>query len=140
MAIATPLLPVLVFFLFDPQDTTLIKSVEGKDLYAAYCASCHGMDGKGAGPASAAMKVSPPDLTKITVRARTSNKFPAERVEKLISGNGPATAGKMPSSHGSSEMPVWGPVFHRVERDQDLGPVRLRNVVKYLESIQVRVR
>lgn len=134
-----PLLPVLVFFFSSSQDTTLIRSIEGKDLYSAYCASCHGMDGKGSGPASAAMKVSPPDLTRIAQRASVGRgKFPAERVEKLLSGIGPVTTGKMPQSHGSSEMPVWGPVFHRVERDQDLGPVRLRNVVKYLESIQVR--
>jgi cytochrome c5 len=28
---------------------TLIRSVEGVDLYRAYCASCHGKDGKGNG-------------------------------------------------------------------------------------------
>jgi len=39
-------------------------------------------------------------------------------------------------SHGSSEMPVWGPVFHRVERDQDLGLLRINNLMKYLGSIQ----
>lgn len=29
----------------------LIHSVEGPDLFRAYCASCHGSDGKGHGPA-----------------------------------------------------------------------------------------
>jgi hypothetical protein len=37
-------------------------------------------------------------------------------------------------------MPVWGPVFRRVERDQDLGLVRVANLVKYLESIQTTRR
>ena len=87
------------------------------------------MDGKGSGPASAAMKVAPPDLTRISQRHK--GKFPAKQVEEYIAGKS-----KMPASHGSSEMPVWGPLFHRVERDQDLGPLRLRNVVQYLESIQ----
>lgn len=42
----------------------------------------------------------------------------------------------MIASHGSREMPVWGPVFHQVEADVDRGNVRLENLVKYLESIQ----
>jgi hypothetical protein len=41
-------------------------------------------------------------------------------------------------AHGSREMPIWGPIFHQVERDQDLGNVRLQNIVKYVESIQRR--
>ena len=39
-------------------------------------------------------------------------------------------------SHGSREMPVWGPFFHQVEGDQDFGHVRLENLVKYVQSIQ----
>jgi len=42
----------------------------------------------------------------------------------------------MIASHGSREMPVWGPIFHQVEEDVDRGPVRLENLVKYLESLQ----
>jgi hypothetical protein len=87
------------------------------------------MDGKGGGPASAAMKVTPPDLTLIS--KRHNGKFPAKQVEEYITGKS-----KMPAAHGTSEMPVWGPLFHRIERDQDLGPVRLRNVVGYLQSMQ----
>jgi mono/diheme cytochrome c family protein len=112
------------------QDTPLIRSVEGKDLFASYCASCHGMDAKGAGPASAAMKIRPPDLTLLS--ARNGGKFPQAAVQQMLTGE------KMKRSHGSSEMPVWGPIFHRVERDQDLGFVRINNVVKHLESIQGR--
>jgi hypothetical protein len=40
------------------------------------------------------------------------------------------------ASHGSREMPIWGPIFHQVESDVDRGNVRLENLVKYLESIQ----
>jgi mono/diheme cytochrome c family protein len=42
----------------------------------------------------------------------------------------------MIASHGSREMPVWGPIFHQVEEDVDRGYVRLDNLVKYLQSIQ----
>jgi mono/diheme cytochrome c family protein len=33
---------------------------KGKALFQQYCASCHGDDGKGAGPAAVAFKVQPP--------------------------------------------------------------------------------
>lgn len=121
---------VLLASLLSQDTTPLIRSIEGKDLFASYCASCHGMDAKGSGPASAAMKTRPPDLTLLS--ARNGGKFPQAAVQQMLTGE------KMKRSHGSSEMPVWGPIFHRVERDQDLGFVRINNVVKYLESIQGR--
>ena len=39
-------------------------------------------------------------------------------------------------AHGNREMPVWGPIFHEVEADQDWGEVRLDAITKHLESIQ----
>ena len=33
-------------------------------------------------------------------------------------------------------MPIWGPIFHELEVDRDLGNMRVENVTKYLESIQ----
>jgi hypothetical protein len=35
------------------------------EMYTAYCAVCHGIDGKGRGPAADALKVPPPDLTML---------------------------------------------------------------------------
>lgn len=107
----------------------LIGSLEGKDLYVSYCASCHGMDAKGGGPVAGALKVAVPDLTQM--QKRRGGKFPVENVEKFILGEMDAKA-----AHGSPEMPVWGPVFRRVEKDQDLGLVRVRRVVEYLKSLQ----
>jgi mono/diheme cytochrome c family protein len=106
----------------------LIRSVKGVDLFHEYCSSCHGFDGKGNGPAAPALNTRPADLT--TIAQRNGGVFPSERVRKIIAGDARITA------HGSSEMPVWGPIFHRVEWDQDLGKVRLQNVTNYLESIQ----
>jgi mono/diheme cytochrome c family protein len=107
---------------------TLIRSVEGVDLYRAYCASCHGKDGKGHGPVAPALKATVPDLTVIA--KNNGGTFPVARVRRIITGEG------MIASHGSREMPVWGPIFSQVEADVDRGPVRLENLVKYLESIQ----
>ena len=39
-------------------------------------------------------------------------------------------------AHGSKEMPIWGPIFHEIEFDRDLGNVRLENITQYVESIQ----
>jgi mono/diheme cytochrome c family protein len=115
-----------------PQSQTesqrLIGSVEGPDLFRAYCASCHGTDGKGSGPAAAALRTKPPDLT--TINRRSGGKFPSQRVREIIAGDNRIAA------HGSREMPIWGPIFHQVERDRDWGYVRLENLTKYLESIQ----
>lgn len=108
----------------------LIASMEGKDLYLAYCASCHGKDGKGGGPVAASLKGPLADLTTIAKRRR--GKFPREEMEKMILAEKPGSR----TGHGSEEMPVWGPVFRKVENDQDLGLVRVRRVVEYLMSIQ----
>jgi mono/diheme cytochrome c family protein len=113
----------------EAQFQTLIRSVEGPDLFRAYCASCHGKDGRGNGPAAPALKVTAPDLTAIA--KNNGGRFPSVRVRQIIMGEDVITA------HGSREMPVWGPIFHQIESDVDRGYVRVENLVKYLESIQL---
>ena len=110
------------------QSTPLIQSVKGPDLFRAYCASCHGIDAKGRGPAASALKASVPDLTLLS--RRNLGRFPAAHVREVITGE------RVVAAHGSREMPIWGPIFHQVEGDQDWGNVRLENLVKYLASIQ----
>ena len=58
----------------------LIASMEGKDLFRAYCASCHGMDAKGNGPVAPALKAPVPDLT--TLAKRNRGVFPVNRWKK----------------------------------------------------------
>jgi mono/diheme cytochrome c family protein len=110
------------------QAEPLIGSLKGSDLFRAYCAPCHGDDGKGNGPVAGALNTKPTDLT--TIASRNGGVFPTQRVSKSIAGDDLVLA------HGSREMPIWGPIFHQVEWDKDLGNVRLQNVVKYVESIQ----
>jgi mono/diheme cytochrome c family protein len=106
----------------------LIQSVKGPDLFRAHCAVCHGVDAKGKGPMAPTLKVTVPDLTRIAQRNRGT--FPADRVRGIIAGD------EVRSGHGSREMPIWGPIFHQVEWDQDLGNVRLENLTEYLRSLQ----
>lgn len=109
------------------ESPTLVE-VEGGEIYRNHCAVCHGKDGRGHGPAAIALKETVPDLTQIA--RRNGGVFPASRVKAVIDGTEESAA------HGSREMPVWGPIFHEFEWDQDLGEVRLQNVTDYIRSIQ----
>jgi mono/diheme cytochrome c family protein len=111
-----------------PEQKNLIESLNGATLYRAYCATCHGADAKGAGPAASALKAQVPDLTQIS--RRNGGQFSAARVQQFISGD------KLPPAHGSREMPIWGPIFGQIAWDQDLGKIRIYNLTKYIESLQ----
>lgn len=63
--VVSTLLPVAAQ---DSSPRKLITSVEGKDLFVAYCASCHGMAGRGDGPVSSALKTKIPDLATLAAR------------------------------------------------------------------------
>jgi mono/diheme cytochrome c family protein len=106
----------------------LIYSVKGPELFRAHCAACHGSDAKGGGPMAPALKTKVPDLTVLA--KKNGGQFPSARVRHGIMGD------DVVLSHGSREMPIWGPIFHQIESDQDFGIVRLQNLLKYLESIQ----
>jgi mono/diheme cytochrome c family protein len=101
----------------------------GKDMYIAYCASCHGQDGMGNGPAAAALKSKPTDLTLLT--AKNGGKFPEAHIAGIIKGD------NLTAAHGNKEMPVWGPVFLTLGRhDPAQQQMRIHNLTTYLESIQ----
>jgi hypothetical protein len=68
-------------------------------------------------------------LTRIS--QRNGGKFPYRQVRSIVEGK---EAGIV--AHGDGEMPVWGPIFHQVEADQDWGEVRLDAITKHMESIQ----
>ena len=114
----------------DPSER-LIDSVKGPDLFRAHCAACHGSEGKGVGPAGVALKKKVPDLTMLAKNNR--GQFPSAYVRRTITGEGVSA---WAISHGSREMPIWGPIFHQIESDMDWGNVRLDNLTKYVESIQ----
>ncbi len=102
--------------------------LDGAKIFRRYCAACHGVNGKGDGPAAPALKRRLPQLA--TIAKRNGGTFPTARVRSIIAGD------DVPAAHGSREMPVWGPIFHQIDYDQDLGNVRLQNVTEYLSTIQ----
>ena len=105
--------------------------VSGNDMYTAYCAVCHGADGKGGGPAASALKVPPTDLTLLS--KNNGGKYPALKVSSSIRGESALPA------HGSKDMPIWGHLFwsmssgHESEVQQ-----RVANLTKYIESLQAK--
>jgi len=102
--------------------------VQGALLYRYYCATCHGMAGKGNGPAAPALKTMPPDLT--VMAKNNDGKFPALKVLHILE-NGTDLA-----AHGSKDMPIWGPLFRSMGPDRSLGHLRQANLNDYLKSIQ----
>ena len=121
---ATPPEPV------HPERTQLIASIQGPALYKAYCAVCHGNEGRGNGPMAKSFKIPIADLTRIA--ARSGGKFPRMRMERIILGE------EVPTGHGARDMPLWGPIFSQVGADQDLGRVRVDNLARFLEAWQVK--
>jgi mono/diheme cytochrome c family protein len=99
----------------------------GKDLFATRCASCHGEDGKGNGPAAGALKHPPADLTKLG--KNQGGTFPRAEVIQFIDGERPVPA------HGPRHMPVWGEVFRR-ERAESEARMRVLALTAFIASIQ----
>ena len=103
----------------------------GKETFLKYCASCHGEDAKGNGPAAIALQPPPSDLT--TLAKRQNGKFPAGYVGALLK------FGRNLAAHGSGDMPVWGARFRDLDPIQDpTGQQHLDDVVAYIESLQVK--
>ena len=103
----------------------------GKGMYDAYCASCHGLDGKGDGPAAPALKMPTTNLTTLAVNNK--GVFPAAHVTAVIQGDA------LTPAHGSKDMPVWGPIFMSIGGHSTAEvQLRIRNLTTYLESVQVK--
>ena len=105
-------------------------SVDGKVLYHDYCATCHGLNGKGAGPAAAALSPSPSDLTQIA--RKNGGRFPEERVLKIIKGEESLAA------HGNKEMPMWGTIFNNMSSNPSMAQMRIHALLQYVEDMQTK--
>jgi mono/diheme cytochrome c family protein len=70
----------------------------GEIEFLSSCAPCHGAEGKGNGPMSAALKATPPDLTVLA--KNNGGVFPFSNVYEVIDGR------KVVAAHGTREMPV----------------------------------
>lgn len=105
--------------------------------YMNSCASCHGADGKGAGPVASALSINiPKPLTGLS--AANDGDFPMLQVIQIIDGRSGVRG------HGTaSGMPVWGAVY-KAPLVGEIGQYgseaavrgRILSLALYLESIQ----
>lgn len=107
----------------------LIDSLAGRDSFELYCASCHGSGGRGDGLVARELRTRPTDLTVLA--RRNGGAFPRAAVRGFITGTERTLA-----AHGTTEMPIWGPLFRAFESDARARE-RIANLVSYIESIQV---
>ena len=105
-----------------------IDVADGPAMFQEYCAACHGKQGRGDGPAAAALKTVPADLTRIS--ARNGGKFPDTKVRRYIEGLDEIAA------HGNRDMPIWGQVLRGQSTDRATVQLRVENLAKYIESLQ----
>ena len=107
----------------------MTSPASAQEMYANYCAVCHGTNGKGDGPAAAALKTPPPDLTLLA--QKNGGKYPGMHVSSVIRGNADLPA------HGSKDMPVWGPLFRTLSQGHEAEvQQRVTNLNEYIESLQ----
>ena len=110
------------------QKAHYVSPADGPAMYERYCASCHGLDGRGYGPAQSALDDHPVDLTRLT--ARNEGRFPGQHVRYVLLDAGPTSA-------HATDMPEWSSILAELNRDNPgTHMLRVRNLSEYVESIQ----
>lgn len=108
-----------------------VSATSGKAMFNDYCAPCHGVDGKGNGPAATALRPAPTDLTGLT--KQNQGKFPGTHIVAVLE------FGTNVPAHGSAVMPVWGPILGKMSQTSlQEKQLRISNLSRYLESIQAK--
>jgi len=103
----------------------------GRKRFMQDCAACHGAEGRGDGPAAAALHTQPSDLTGLA--RRNDGQFPEDYVRKVVDGRD-----FQQLAHGSVEMPVWGSHYQRslLALSEARIKGRIDALVVWLKSIQ----
>ena len=103
----------------------------GESLFAAYCRSCHGPTAEGDGPLASSLRVKPANLALL--KENNGGEFPFDRVVKKIDGT------EKVEGHGSSDMPIWGKAFRKVDESPTDEAVRdkVLSLAHYVRSLQI---
>jgi mono/diheme cytochrome c family protein len=105
----------------------------GAQLFARFCASCHGTQGRGDGPVAATLKVEVPDLSRLA--KRQGEPFPDEQVRRIVDGR------EVLAAHGARRMPVWGYEFATAtasepESGSEMAAQLVGRIVDHLKTLQ----
>lgn len=79
--------------------TTAQAAVDGKEVFKARCAPCHGESGKGNGPGAVALNPKPRDYTDVAWQKKVSD----EDIKKTILYGG-AAVGKSPAMPANPDL------------------------------------
>jgi mono/diheme cytochrome c family protein len=106
----------------------------GSDLFASFCASCHGDEGRGEGELAELLMISPTNLR--TLKANNGGVLPVVDIVRQIDGRDPELA------HGGI-MPLFGEYFDAQDMaipSEDGQPILtsfpIASLVAYLSEIQ----
>ncbi|MDH6231868.1 mono/diheme cytochrome c family protein [Mesorhizobium soli] len=105
----------------------------GQEEFSTYCASCHGISGRGNGLLAELLVKKPADLTVLT--KNNGGRFPLDRVIATIDGRAEV------AEHGAREMPVWGKIFrsdHEASNSAVTAEDRILALAYFIRSIQQR--
>ena len=115
-----------------------VAHLDGNEVFSNLCSVCHGVGGKGDGPAVSALKYTVPDLTVLA--ANNDGVYPHKQVENVIFG------GHRNVARGTIGMPFWGehfmylrrgpPSLHEV-RNIGYARERISTLSTYIESLQI---
>ncbi len=145
MSTRTPLIATMVCLLAAtaiPARADTLATDMGRSEYMSACATCHGVGGKGDGPAAQALTKKPSDLT--TLARRSGGALPVQLVWEMIDGRASTDIW----AHGSREMPVWGYEYRASALLQPEARIsgqpewyvrgRIVALIDYLQRIQVK--
>jgi len=107
----------------------------GKQDYQAYCAECHGADGKGRGSSVSTIPMNPPPSDLTGMAKKNGGKFPFEYVVETIDGR------KYIPSHARLQMPFMGTTLQRPGKEftpESNAEVKqkIESMARYVETLQ----
>ena len=117
-----------------PLNYHAVKTTDGGELFDNICAVCHGLNGKGDGPAAPALTKPVADLTTLSVN--NDGVYPRDYVEDAITGKSRVIA------HGTIDMPVWGDELLALRPDWNslhrkaFTETRIQNLTAHIEGMQ----
>lgn len=107
------------------------RADNGQQMYASYCASCHGVDGRGDGAMAASIGAHPTDLTQLS--RDNHGVFPESHLVTVL------RHGVEGHASGSKMMPDWGPVLYKLDTSMGsstLRSLRIANLIGYIKTLQ----
>ena len=113
------------------EELNRLPKATGEQLYAQFCAACHGLDGTGDPAARQALKTLP-DITQLNARAQ-SGEFPRLHVAYVL--RHPVAEGHLTEEQVAT-MPNWGQVLERSGCDRVLEASVVQRLVDYVETLQ----